>query len=103
MTSTAATPAPLMISISGVRGVIGQTLTPQVATQFGQAFGIFLRGQRSAGGSEKPKVLIGRDSRPSGPMVFGALASGLLSVGVDVVDAGVATTPSIALLGRFLH
>ena len=90
--------APLMISVSGVRGLIGDSLTPQVAMEFGQAFGHFLKSQ----GSGKKKVAIGRDSRPSGPMIFGAVSSGLMSVGVDVVDVGVATTPSIALLGRFL-
>lgn len=95
--------APLMISVSGVRGIIGQTLTPQVATEFGQAFGHFLRQNANLEtGNSKLKVVIGRDSRPSGPMVFGALAAGLLSVGVDVVDVGVATTPSVALMGRFL-
>ena len=45
MTTTAA--APLMISVSGVRGIIGQTLTPEVATAFGQAFGHFLKTQNS--------------------------------------------------------
>jgi phosphomannomutase len=89
-----------MISVSGVRGVIGASLTPQVATEFGQAFGHFLKGSFS--GASRPKVAIGRDTRPSGPMIFGAVAAGLLSVGVDVIDVGVATTPSVALLGRFL-
>ncbi len=94
---------PLMISVSGVRGIIGDTLTPQVAVEFGQAFGHFLkenanRETRTA----KQVVVIGRDTRPSGPMVFGAVSSGLMSVGVDVVDVGVATTPSVALMGRFL-
>ena len=93
--------APLMISISGVRGIIGQTLTPQVATQFGQAFGLFLQS-KAENKQAKIKVVIGRDSRPSGPMVFGALSAGLLSVGVDVIAAGIATTPSVALLGRYL-
>lgn len=94
------TAAPLMISVSGVRGVIGATLTPQVACEFGQAFGHFLlQNKKSAG---KPVVAIGRDSRPSGPMVFGGVSAGLMSVGVDVVDLGVATTPSVALMGRFM-
>jgi phosphomannomutase len=93
-----------MISVSGVRGLIGQTLTPQVATEFGQAFGAFLKSQAPAGSSPpaRLKVAIGRDTRPSGPMVQSALTAGLLSVGIDVVDVGVATTPSVALLGRFL-
>jgi phosphomannomutase len=96
-------PPVLMISVSGVRGLIGQTLTPTVAMEFGQAFGTFLKSNRRPGASGKITVAIGRDSRPSGPMVFGAFASGLLSVGVNVVDVDVATTPSVALLGRFIN
>lgn len=92
--------AALMISVSGVRGVIGQTMTPTLALEFGQAFGHFLRQTVS---SDKPlRVAIGRDTRPSGPMVLSALTAGLLSVGVNVVDVGIATTPSVALMGRFL-
>ena len=94
-------PPVLMISVSGVRGLIGQTLTPAVAMEFGQAFGTFLRGARRPGNQGKSSVVIGRDSRPSGPMVFGAFSAGLLSVGVDVIDVDVATTPSVALMGRF--
>ncbi len=95
--------APLMISVSGVRGIIGATLTPAVAVEFGQAFGTFLQQTPKLDArNSKLKVAIGRDTRPSGPMVFGAVSSGLMSVGVDVVDVGVATTPSVALMGRFL-
>ena len=94
-----ASSAPLMISVSGVRGIIGATLTPQVAVEFGQAFGHFLRTQNPG---RKSKVAIGRDTRPSGPMVFGAVSAGLMSVGVDVIDVDVATTPSVALFGRYL-
>jgi phosphomannomutase len=92
-----------MISVSGVRGIIGATLTPAVAVEFGQAFGWFLRTSTAPAPSDKRlAVAIGRDTRPSGPMVFGAVSAGLLSVGVDVIDVGVATTPSVALFGRFL-
>jgi phosphomannomutase len=99
--------APLMISVSGVRGIIGASLTPAVATEFGQAFGTFLKKQEAGrrkkeGGTGRPVVVIGRDTRPSGMMVFGAVSAGLMSVGVDVVDVGVATTPSVALMGRYL-
>ncbi len=94
--------APLMISVSGVRGLIGQSLTPQVATEFAQGFGTWLKSQPRVTGNARPKVAIGRDSRPSGPMIFSAVATGLLSVGVDVVDLGICTTPSTALMGRFL-
>lgn len=94
--------APLMISVSGVRGLIGQSLTPQVATEFAQAFGTWLKSQPRVTGHIRPKVAIGRDSRPSGPMIFSAVTAGLLSVGVDVVDLDICTTPSTALMGRFI-
>ncbi|HVX84599.1 MAG TPA: phosphoglucosamine mutase [Phycisphaerae bacterium] len=94
--------APLMISVSGVRGIVGRSLTPGVAVGFGQAFGFFLRSHKSGVRSQRPVVVIGRDTRPSGMMVFGGVSAGLMSVGVDVVDVDVATTPSVALMGRFL-
>ena len=79
----------LMVSVSGVRGTVGRTLTPEVACQFGCAFGTMLGAGR--------KVVLGRDTRPSGPMVAHAIAAGVLATGVDVVDTGVATTPGVAL------
>ncbi len=84
----------LMVSVSGVRGEIGQTLTPEVAARFGAAFGSMLGAGKT--------VVVGRDSRPSGPMVRSAVVSGLLSCGVDVVDLGVVTTPGVALMVRRL-
>ena len=79
----------LMVTVSGVRGTVGRTLTPEVACQFGCAFGTML-------GAGK-KVVLGRDTRPSGPMVAHAITAGVLAAGVDVVDVGVATTPGVAL------
>ena len=80
----------LMVSVSGVRGTIGQTLTPLVACEFGCAFGTML--------GEGKTVVIGRDTRPSGAMIQSAVTAGLLACGVSVVDLGVATTPGIALM-----
>lgn len=80
----------LMVSVSGVRGVIGTTLTPQVACNFGAAFGTLLGKGKT--------VVVGRDSRKSGPMIRNAVVSGLLATGVNVVDVGIATTPGIAMM-----
>lgn len=77
------------MSISGVRGVIGQTMTPVLAAELGMAFGSHLGGG---------KVVVGRDSRPSGVMVGRALVAGLLSAGCEVVDLGIVTTPGTALM-----
>src|SRR5574340_1089223 len=80
----------LMVSVSGVRGTIGRTLTPLVACEFGCAFAAYL--------GQGKKVVIGRDTRPSGPMIQQAVTAGLLGGGVHVIDLGVATTPGIALM-----
>ncbi|MFN0119447.1 MAG: phosphoglucosamine mutase [Blastocatellia bacterium] len=78
----------LKISINGVRGIVGETFTPELAVSFAQAFGTYL---------ESGRVLTGRDTRRSGPMVHAAVAAGLLSTGCEVVDLGVCPTPSLQL------
>lgn len=82
----------LKIGVSGVRGVVGESFTPQLAVSFAQAFGAFV--------GEGP-VLVGRDTRPSGAMVEWAVIAGLQSVGCKPVIAGVIPTPS--LLFRVRH
>ncbi|MCL2645825.1 MAG: phosphoglucosamine mutase [Phycisphaerales bacterium] len=95
--------ATLMMGVSGLRGVIGSSLTPQVAMEFGQAFGwVLMMDKKARGAGERAVVVIGRDTRLSGPMIFGAVSAGLISVGVDVVNVEIATTPSIAIMGTFL-
>ena len=82
----------LIISISGMRGIVGENLTESVATEYGCAFGTFLKNENS-GKKEKLSVCIGRDSRPSGQMLKSAVTQGLCSVGIDVIDLGLITTP----------
>jgi phosphomannomutase len=82
---------PLMMSVSGVRGVIGESMTPVLAAELGCAFGTSLGGG---------KVVVGRDTRPSGPMIQRALVSGLLATGCEVVELNVASTPATALMVR---
>jgi len=76
---------PLMVSISGVRGIVGQTLTPEVLVSYSSAFGLLCRGC---------KVVVGRASRVSGEMARHAVLSGLLSAGCSVVDLGRVPTPT---------
>jgi len=83
----------LIVSVSGIRGVVGQELTPQVAVEVGCAFGRFLGGG---------KIVLAGDTRPSGAMVRAAVASGLMATGCSVVDLGVVTTPGTALMVRSL-
>lgn len=85
---------PLMMSVSGVRGVIGESMTPILAAELGCAFGTHLGGG---------KVVVGRDTRPSGPMIQRALVSGLLATGCEVVELEVASTPAVALMVRRHH
>ncbi len=85
----------LIISISGVRGIIGQNLTPTVAAQFASAFGTYLLREQK---TEKKTVCIGRDSRPSGQMIFSAVAAGLTACGLDVIDLGIVTTPGAGIM-----
>jgi phosphomannomutase len=94
-------PEKLIVSISGLRGIVGENLTPAVAAEYGCAFGTFLgRTVPTEGG--RPVVCVGRDSRPSGLMVQSAVTAGLCSAGVDVVDLGVVTTPSVGVMVRHL-
>lgn len=81
-----------MVSVSGVRGRVGDPLTPELMGAVAAAFGGFLR-VRGAGGP----VYVGRDSRTSGPMFQRAVVAGLQSVGVDVVELGVVPTPTVLL------
>ncbi len=82
----------LMVSVSGVRGRVGEGLTPEVIAHFAAAFGAYAL-RRGPG----KRVVIGRDSRVSGPMFLRAATAALQSVGCDVVDVGIAPTPSVQL------
>src|SRR6266567_2432694 len=81
----------LKISISGVRGVIGESLTPNLLTRFAQAFGTYV-GART--------IVIGRDPRTSGEMVKQAVIAGLLSSGCRILDIGMCPVPTVQLLVR---
>ncbi len=76
---------PLRVSVSGIRGVIGDGLDAVTATRWAAALGAWL---------PPGPVVVGRDSRPSGPMVLDAVKAALVSTGHDVRDIGVATTPT---------
>ena len=91
----------LIISVSGMRGIIGENLTASIATEYGCAFGTFLKNKHS-GGNEKLSAYVGRDSRPSGQILASAGASGLCAVGIDVVDLGIVTTPGVSVMLRGL-
>ena len=80
-----------MVSVSGVRGLVGTDLTPEVVARWAAAFGTWAHT-----GKRKP-VVIGRDARTSGPMFSQAAIAGLNSVGCDVIDVGLVATPTVQL------
>jgi phosphomannomutase len=91
----------LIISISGMRGIVGENLTPVIAAEYGAVFGTFLKDNVDTGG-ERFAVCVGRDSRISGQMLVSAVAAGLCAVGVDVIDLGLVTTPCVSIMLREL-
>lgn len=84
----------LKIGVSGVRGVVGEFFTPSIASAFAQAFGTYVGGGR---------VVVGRDTRASGPMLTHAVTCGLLASGCDVVLLGVIPTPSLQIYVAATH
>jgi len=86
----------LIKSISGIRGTIGgnpgNNLTPPDIIKFTAAFGIIIAGDK-----KKIKIVIGRDGRISGPMVRDLVASTLTAMGIDVIDLGLSTTPTVEI------
>lgn len=86
-------PAGLMVSVSGVRGRVGEALTPEVAMRFGAAFGAYMNER--AGG--RAKIVLGRDSRTSGPLLSRAVSAALEGVGCEVVEVGLVPTPTVLM------
>ena len=82
---------PLKVSVSGVRGIVGESLTPQLAARFASAFGTYL---------SQGQVLVGQDSRPSGLMLKKAVMTGLLATGCQPVEVGILPLPTILFLTR---
>jgi len=87
----------LMISVSGMRGIVGKDLTPELVARHAAALGAW------AGQNGKPVVVLGRDARTSGPMFARAATAGLMSVGVEVIDVGVVPTPTVQLAVEHHH
>jgi phosphomannomutase len=88
----------LMVSVSGVRGRVGEALTPEVVAGYAAAFGAWALGRNPA----KP-IIIGRDSRVSGPMFHRAAMAALQSVGARIIDIGLTTTPTCQLAVEHHH
>src|SRR5712691_12308023 len=93
--------ASLMISVSGIRGRVGFGLTPEVAARYAAAFGAWALSQQPAG---KPaSVVLGRDSRVSGPLFHQVARAALESVGANVIELGLTDTPTIQIAVEHHH
>ncbi|MBI1802883.1 MAG: phosphoglucosamine mutase [Ignavibacteriae bacterium] len=84
----------LMVSISGIRGIVGVSLTPEVVVKYASAFAEYCKGG---------KIVIGRDGRITGKIIGNIVASTLLAKGCDVIALGVAPTPTIGIAVEQLH
>jgi phosphomannomutase len=106
-------PASLIISPSGMRGIIGENLFPEVILHFCEAYGSWLRDKRDARAqkalavssalySPTCRVLVGMDSRTTGPLIKTIAIGALQSVGIEVIDAGVCSTPVLLFGQKYL-
>ena len=89
--SSAGASSTLMISVSGMRGLVGTDLTPELVARYAAAFGGWARD------SGAPRVVVGRDARTSGEMFVRAATAGLQSVGAGVIDVGMVPTPTVQM------
>ncbi len=94
----------LIKSISGIRGTIGgqvgENLTPIDAVKFASAYGVWLKQNRE---KENYKVVVGRDARISGKMMQNLVMNTLIGLGIDVIDAGLSTTPTVEVAVTLEH
>ena len=81
----------LIFSVSGLRGIVGGSLTPEVAVRYARAFGHQL---------PPGPIVLGRDGRAHGGMFADAITLALLADGRDVIDAGIAATPTVGIVVR---
>ena len=91
-----------MVGVAGIRGIVGKDLTPEAVARYAAAFGVWVKvGKgdegRGKGPRHHPTVVLGRDARTSGPMFARAASAGLMSVGCDVIDLGLVSTPTAQL------
>jgi phosphomannomutase len=102
-----AAPSVLIVSVSGVRGLLGNGLSADIGARFAAAFGAFCQNSVKAEGSHREgeplRIVLSRDSRPSGEMLRHAAIAGLMEVGCIVEDIGIASTPTCGFAVRQLN
>src|SRR3954451_13492692 len=87
-----------MVSVSGLRGRVGAGLTPEVVTSYAAAFGAWATARDSS-----TPIVVGRDSRVSGPMFHRSVVAALQSVGARVIDLGLTTPPPCQMAVEHHH
>lgn len=96
-----------MVSVSGVRGKVGEALTPEIVTKFAAGFGAWAISRAGtntdANAAANKTIVVGRDSRVSGPMFHRAVLAALQSVGARVIDIGIVPTPTVQLAVEHHH
>lgn len=80
------------LNVSGYRGIWGKTLTERISKKYARAFGMFVKEDS---GKEKPKILIGRDGRESGPAIKKTILEELKNLNVEAIDGDILPTPTI--------
>ena len=93
----------LMVSVSGMRGIVGSDLTPELVSRYAAALGAWTARRRDGATAGPTRVVLGRDARTSGEMFARAATAGLQSVGVEVIDVGVAPTPTVQMAVEYHH
>ena len=87
----------LMISVSGIRGIVGVDLTPEIVARYAAGLGAWAKTE------SRNLVVLGRDTRTSGEMFAAAAAAGIQSAGCDVIDLGIVATPTTQLAVEYHH
>lgn len=96
--------APLMLSVSGLRGIVGASLTPEVVCRFASAAAWWIAGGSSGGAHvAMPRVVLAGDGRRGGEALRRVMAGALASCGCHVIDLGVATTPTVGVMVKHLR
>ena len=102
-------PDGLMVSVSGVRGRVGEVLSPELVAAYAGAFGAWARtteredGKTGRRAGERPSIVVGRDSRVSGPLFHRVVIGALQAAGCNVIDIGLAPTPTVQLAVEHHH
>jgi phosphomannomutase len=91
----------LMISVSGIRGVVGESLTPKNLTAFAMAFAAWIRRRKNEENGnhaqKRPSIVIGRDTRPTGKAIGDLVSNVLVLCGCNIIDLDIATTPTVEI------